>query len=212
MDKNREIRAAAAERGIKTRTPSNEYVATRKLETIITEFDARRADLLGHAKTGSGIKGRGIASVDDKLKQGRYTINTRKLADGVVQIRSARGGAVHRFPSQAVSDAVASALRKIVSGGALSFEDISGLSESERRYLHTVATECGVATNLPQPKDEQAAQSDRFTVLRGELMAANDNPELVREFKTLILKMSASGQLPKGAVREVLLDLVALGK
>ena len=119
---------------------------------------------------------------------------------------------MHRFPSQAVSDAVASSLRKIVSGGELSFDDISGLKESERRYLHDVVTQCGVASNLPQPKDAIAAQSDRYTILKGEIIAGQDNPELVREFKTLILKMSASGQLPKGAVREVLLDLVALGK
>ena len=158
------------------------------------------------------IRGRGVASVDDKFKLGRYTINTRKLADNIVQLRSARGGAIHKFPSTSVSDAVASALRKIVGGGALSFDEIAGLSESERRYLHDVATHSGIPHNLPAPKDEQSAQSDRFTVLRGEIMASNDNPELVREFKTLILKMSASGQLPKGAVREVLLDLVALGK
>ena len=212
MDKNRDIRSAAAERGIETRTPSGGYVATRKLETMITEFDARRADLLGHVKTGSGIQGRGIASVEDKLKLGRYTINTRKLADGVIQIRSAKGGAVHRFPSTSVSDAVASALRKIVGGGALSFDEIAGLSESERRYLHDVATHSGIPHNLPQPKDAQSAQSDRFIVLRGELVAGNDSPELVREFKGLLLKMIATNQLPRAQAYATMTDLLALGK
>jgi hypothetical protein len=183
-------------------------------------MDVLKANIKDHKAmygevSGEGVRrmrGRGIASIDEKIALGRYNINTRKLENGIVQLRSARGGAVHKFPTTTVSDNVRAALHKIIAGGDLSYDDISGLSEDERRYLHTVSTQCGIKTNIPQPKDAVAAQADRYVVLKGEILASNDNPELVREFKTLILKMSASGLLPKGQVREVLLDLVALGK
>jgi hypothetical protein len=53
--------------------------------------------------------------------------------------------------------------------------------------------------------------SHRFEVLKGEIMAGNDSPELTKEFKILILKLSEEGLLPKGEVRGLLLDLLRLG-
>ena len=197
-----DTRDEAVKRGLAVKSKGS-FMRTEAIEKAIQDDIALK---------GSGIHGRGVASVEAKIKLGRYTLNARKLAEGVVQLRSAKGGAVHKFPSQTVSDAVASALRKIVSGGALSFDDISGLDESERRYLHDVATHSGISTNLPQPKDARAAQSDRFTVLRGELVAGNDSQELVREFKGLLLSMANNGQLPRAQAYAAMTDLLALGK
>ena len=156
------------------------------------------------------MRGRGI-----KCPLGRYTICSKKLQDDIIQIRSARGGAVKLFPSERVSAKVGAALRKIVEGGGVSFDDIEGLSDEERRYLHRVATHCDINDKLKIPapkKDLEAIQADRFTLLRGEIAAGNDSPELVKEFKTMILQMSNTGRLPRGQVHEILLDLLALGK
>jgi len=210
MDYNRDTRAEAAKRGLPIKTAGGRYIPTATLEREIAGDKELKGE--GVHRGSHRIRGRGVASVEDKLKLGRYTLNARKLADGVVQIRSARGGAVHRFPTLNVSDAVASSLRKIISGGDLSFDEIAGLSESERRYLHDVVTQCGVASNLPQPKDAIAAQADRFIVLRGELVAGNDSEELVREFKGLLLKMIATNQLPRAQAYATMTDLLALGK
>jgi hypothetical protein len=49
-------------------------------------------------------------------------------------------------------------------------------------------------------------------LLRGEILAGNDSPELIKEFKSLLLKMSNSGQLPVAQVYRILGDLLALGK
>ena len=112
------------------------------------------------------MQGRGI----HREQLGRYTICTRKLGDDIVQIRSARGGAVHRFPTEKVSGAVAAALRKVVSGGTLGFDDIEGLNEDERRYLHRVANGCDLLDRCPVPapkKDAAQIEMDLFTKLRG---------------------------------------------
>jgi hypothetical protein len=47
--------------------------------------------------------------------------------------------------------------------------------------------------------------------MRGEIMAGNDNKELLKKFKLHILKLSKSGTLPKREVQEILEDLLELG-
>ena len=144
---------------------------------------------------------------------GRYVINQRKLHDDIVQIRSLKGGAVARFPSERVSAAVGACLRKIVGGAALSYEDIAGLSDMDRRYLHHITTQCDVDAGIPAPKkDGEQIERDNFTLWKGEIQAGNDNPEMVRKFKALILDMANSGRLPRGQVHKTLIDLLALGK
>jgi hypothetical protein len=48
-------------------------------------------------------------------------------------------------------------------------------------------------------------------VLKGQVMAGNDNRELVKELKGLVLKFNNDGRLNKTAVREMLLDITSLG-
>ena len=52
---------------------------------------------------------------------------------------------------------------------------------------------------------------DQFEVLKGEIMAGNDNKDLVKKFKIMILKLSNSQMLPKAQVRELLVDLASMG-
>ena len=145
---------------------------------------------------------------------GRYTVSERKLNDDVLQLRTQKGGVVHRFPTEKLPSKVGEALRKIVHGGSLTFDDIEGLSEDERRFMHRLGNQCDCMdrVNIPAPKkDAEAKMADDFTKYRGEILAGNDAPELVRKFKTLLLKMATLELLPKSQVREICVDLLSLG-
>jgi hypothetical protein len=66
--------------------------------------------------------------------------------------------------------------------------------------------------NLPTPKrNKESEDENRFNILRGQLLSGNDNKELVKEFKTMLLKLSNEGRIGKVEARELLLDLTALG-
>jgi len=65
---------------------------------------------------------------------------------------------------------------------------------------------------IPTPdKKAQAAEMDRWELLRGEILAGNDNPELIKEFKVLLLKYIKEGRIPRREANEVLYELMALG-
>ena len=49
--------------------------------------------------------------------------------------------------------------------------------------------------------------TNRFEILRGQLVAGNDNRELIKEFKKLILDMSDKQLLPRRQVSEILIDI-----
>ena len=47
--------------------------------------------------------------------------------------------------------------------------------------------------------------------MRGEIMSGNDNKELIKKFKLLIIKLSRRGSLPKKEVSDILSELIELG-
>ena len=99
-------------------------------------------------------------------------------------------------------------------GGSLTFDDIEGLSEDERRFMHRLGNQCDCVDRVgiaAPKKDAEAKMADDFTLYRGQILAGNDAPELVRKFKTLLLKMASLELLPKSQVREICIDLLSLG-
>jgi len=48
---------------------------------------------------------------------------------------------------------------------------------------------------------------NRFEVLRGQLMAGNDNKQMISEFKKLILDMADKKLLPRRQVSDILIDI-----
>ena len=52
---------------------------------------------------------------------------------------------------------------------------------------------------------------DDFELMKGEIMAGNDNKDMIKKFKILLMKLSNTQQLPKSQVRDILFDLTSMG-
>ena len=195
------------------------YSPLVRLNTPLHNLKANAPDTAGDmyspvAASGNGVrfrmKGRGV----NRVPLGRYSICARSLGENIVKIRSQKGAAVARYPTEKVSAKIGSLLRRMVSGGSLQFEDIQDLDNSEKRYLHKVAVGCDLVDKCPisAPKnDDVQVEQDLFTKLRGEIAAGNTNVELIKDFKKLLFKMKTEGSLPGSQVNRVLLDLLSLG-
>ena len=148
------------------------------------------------------------------IKFGKYVINSKKLNDGVFSLRHKTGANIVGHPSIKISNHMQRVLKRIIGGGLPNFEDMSNLTEDERRYLYNVSHKADIIDkiNIPAPsRDQQDKDNHNFEVMKGEIMSGNDNKDLVKKFKILILKMSKSGELPKSQVNELLTDLAELG-
>lgn len=145
---------------------------------------------------------------------GRFVINKNRLDKGVLAIKRPSGSVISQFPSQRISPKVQKILTNIIGGSLHSFEDYSDLDEDEKAYLYRLSEVSNIDSRLrlPAPKlNKNEEDTNRFEILKGQILAGNDNPSMVKEFKLLILKLSRNKLLPSGQTKDLLMTLAELG-
>jgi len=141
---------------------------------------------------------------------GRYIINRSKLNDGVVMIKRPNGAFMGDLQSRRVSNNLRNIFEKVVGGAIPTYQDLSKLDEDEKQYLHYVSKKANLVDKLQVPtpnKDEEERMINRYEILRGQLVAGNDNREMIKEFKKLLLDMSDRKLLPRRQVSDILIDI-----
>jgi hypothetical protein len=157
---------------------------------------------------------KGIKQGNIHVPFGKYILNKNKLDSDLVYFKHTKGYGVKGFPMSKVSSKLGSVLRTIIGGGVPKFEELNGLSEDEKEYLHKVASKAGIMDKLSIPtpsKDKLEQDIHQFEVMKGEILSGNDSPELIKKFKLLLLRLSKSGQIPKREAMEFMEDLIQLG-
>jgi len=158
---------------------------------------------------------KGIMESPRFVKFGKYLINNHKLNnDDIFALKQPSGGALQEFPSVRLSKQLSNVIKKMVGGGVPSYNDLNGLSEPEKAYLHKVSTRSNIVDkfSIPAPnKDQYEKDIHEFEVLKGEIMAGNDSKELIKKFKLHLMKLSKMGSLPKREVSEVMEELLQMG-
>lgn len=177
------------------------------------------------AVAGRGIRGRGlsrtksapilkegIGKTERFAKFGRYMIDKQKLKDGQCVIRFTSGACIHKIPARRIGKEVQNVLGKI-SGGALpNFDDINALSQDDRRYLYNIQKLAKMDGGIPSPdKEAEQKEMEEFEKMRGQILAGNDNKELVKKFKMILLKYAKDGRLPRREVNEILIEMASIG-
>jgi len=144
---------------------------------------------------------------------GRYFINKERLqGQGIMAFRAPSGNTVPTLPSEKISKNLTKVLGTLVGKGTPSYEDISALSNEEKSKLRQVCNHCRVDNPaIPKMKGEGEQEEDRFNILRGEIIAGNDNQKIAKEFKVMLLKFVAEGRIPRRQANEILHELLALG-
>ena len=159
-------------------------------------------------------KSKGIQPDKRYISFGKYLINTKKLNDDVIAIKRPSGANIIEFPSTRVSKNLSNVIKKIVGGKIPSFNELSELTDEEKHYLHKVSSKADIEDkfSIPAPsKDKLEKDMHSFEVMKGEIMAGNDNKDLIKKFKVLLMKLSRNGTLPKREVQEIMEDLIEMG-
>lgn len=157
---------------------------------------------------------KGIKQGHTHVPFGKYILNKNKLDSDLVYFKHTKGYGVKGFPMAKVSKTLGSVLRTIIGGGVPKFEELQGLSNEEKEYLHKVASKAGIMdkVSIPTPsKDKLEQDIHQFEVMKGELLAGNDSPELIKKFKLILLRLSKTGTIPKREASELMQDLIELG-
>jgi hypothetical protein len=144
---------------------------------------------------------------------GRFLIHKYRLGEGICCIRRPSGQALKELPTHKVSSGVANILKSIAGGSIPHYDHIAGLGAKEHDHLHRILKISHI-DNVPvarPTKNNEEKDNDRFDILKGEIMAGNDNKTLVREFKVLLMRFIQSGRIPRREAHEILTDLTSMG-
>jgi hypothetical protein len=140
---------------------------------------------------------------------GKYFLHADKLKDDIVCVRSKNGRNHPNMPTMRVSKGLGIVLRHIAGGANPSYDDLHRLSDEDRSHLSDLVRICKVNVSVPEGSDKDDLH--QFEILRGEIGAGHDGPELIKKLKGVIMRLMQKGRLPKSQGRDILCDLVALG-
>ncbi len=145
---------------------------------------------------------------------GKYMLARSDLDHGdLCHIRYQSGQPIQRMPQKIVGKGVKAVLSSIADGKHPKYEDVEKLGEDEREYVRGILKSASIdPSSVPEPKKDNKEQlKHKFEKMKGEIVAGNDNPKLVKEFKHTLLQMKQTKMLPAGQVNEILLELATLG-
>lgn len=158
---------------------------------------------------------KGLKKEPSYIPIGKYVVNKHKLRDNMLLIRTVKGGQIAELPQMSISPKLGKMLNKIISGhGFPCHSDLTELDDSDKDILYKVfkMSKAEGIESIPKPnksKDEQ--EFNRFTILKGQIIAGNNSKELIKEFKTLLVKLIHSDKILRKDAHAILLDLAALG-
>jgi len=146
---------------------------------------------------------------------GKYIVDPAKLSRGQLDLRTLRGGKVGRYPYREISQPLTKILKRILEDRMPDEHDIRELDLDDQELVFNLARDANIndRLNIPSPKLSKENQTlNRFEILKGQIIAGNDGTEVVKEFKTLLVKLSDEGVLKKSEARDILMTLASMGR
>ena len=155
-----------------------------------------------------------VEKVPSYMEFGSHLIHQHDLIGGVLKMRHKSGAAITEIPTQAIGGKLKKVLLTLTGSGSPSFEDINELSEKDKALLNKVVKKAKIDQRLlvPTPdKTKEEQDMNKLQILSGEIQSGNNNPQLVKELKVLLLRLKNGGRIPKRQAHEIMEDLLSLG-
>lgn len=165
-------------------------------------------------RRGNGIKfGGGIAPDPDIRYErlGKYLVHMPSLRKHILNVKYPSLVSVPRIPQKVISPELAEMLQDLLATGQLNPKLYAALSKQDKDYFADIAHLCQVGSKLGVSKKEDNEDMQRFAVLRGQILAGNDAPQVVKELKYLTLKLLNEGKFSKKSAHDLLTEILAIG-
>jgi len=155
-----------------------------------------------------------VEKVPSYMAFGNYLIHQHDLVGGTLKLRHKSGASITDIPTQAIGGQLKKVLLTLTGTGSPSFEDINELSEKDKALLNKVVKKAKIDQRLlvPTPdKTKEEQDYNRLQILSGEINCGNNNPQIVKELKVLLLRLKNGGRIPKRHYHEIMEDLLTIG-
>ena len=157
--------------------------------------------------SGYGIQFPVSKNQDEYISIGKYKAHKTKLMGGKLQIRSNNNNQIHNLKSQNITKNIRDILLKLNKDETINFSDVDKLNTEEKDQLYMIGKKLHITQLFDIPstlKSQEDKLKDEFILLRGSLIAGNNNPDLLRKFKIVLLKMKNKKLISLQEYNEVL--------
>jgi len=151
--------------------------------------------------------GYGMNTDNTYINIGKYLFHKKNLLGGKLQVRSPNKNQRYGFKSQNITNNIKDILLKLNKKEPISFKDVDKVNEQEKNQLYMIGKKLHVSELFDIPstfKSNENKLKDEFFLLRGSLIAGNNNPDLLRKFKIVLLKINNNKLISLQEYNEVL--------
>lgn len=147
-----------------------------------------------------------------KVEFGNYVLNLNALRKGSLHVRYPSGANISNFPKTLISSSLQKILNNIVYEDSFDEDDYDNLDEVEQKLFDDLITRCRIDrknnvalyNHKKYNSDKRDNDVKRFNLLKGEILAGNDNPELVKELKGLVFKLMCENVLTRHEYNKIM--------
>jgi hypothetical protein len=162
----------------------------------------------------SRIVGKGLSLTEEPKKYyefGKYCISMPHLANNFLKVKYLNNGnEVPSFRQSKISEEMRDFLEDLCETERLNEKVLNKLSSSEKRLFAKLINQSGLYGKYKvrlQKNSEEEDEEKRFELVKGEFIAGNDNPAIIKELKHLIIKFMMEGKIPKNQGNDLLFQL-----
>ena len=170
-------------------------------------------------KGGRIYRGRGVESAKDKYYEfGNYLIHVPQLEKGFLSLKYPSEGPVKEFPKAVISSDFIHLLYEIINTKKFNTIGYDKLDDPEKELFDRLITFAKISRNdidnMSKHRKITDKQRDidikRFNILKGEIVAGNDNPNVIKEMKALLIKLYDEKVIGKADFNRIMQNLVYL--
>jgi len=191
--------------GVKKRKPRS--VATKHHEEDLESESSSDEEEKPQKKPlfkASRIKvGKGIEVVEEPKYRsfGKYVIHIPQLHNNKLNLKYPKSlGTIPSIKPTPISEEYRDFILDVLDNGKMSEKELKRLIESEQKHFEKIVNGAGLVETFKLKKTiskDEKEEADRFNLLRGEYLAGNNAPTLLKELRSFILKFMDDGRIKR---------------
>lgn len=164
-----------------------------------------------HREGNRKIFGKGIQASDRPryFEFGKHRLHSDSLDKNILNLKYKSLTSIQKVPIQSISSDLKSFIRDVVDTGKINKLVFNKLPKQDKDLFYKIAK----ISDLPldfEYQDETKEQLERFHLVKGQILAGNNNPEVLKEMQYLIIKFVNEGLLPKQESTNLLYQISVL--
>lgn len=142
---------------------------------------------------------------------GKYIIHWKQLNDNdMLNVKYKSLGRIPQFKPIPVSDIFKEYLIDVMESGKHNHRHYENIPIEERKIWEKIVSGAGLAEQFKIKKtitDTDTDDMERFEMLKGQYLAGNNNPTVIRELRRFVVKFLGDGRLKRNQALDLLLEL-----